>query len=75
MLAFCRCPLRHRFRFEGKQPTRVSVDVNGLHEKNDLVIVKSLSRFGRDAVEALTQIRRLKSMNIGVYIETAASTL
>ena len=36
----------------------------------DLIIVKSLSRFGRDTVETIKQIRRLKAMNIGVYIET-----
>ena len=32
--------------------------------------MKSLSRFGRDTVETIKQIRRLKHMNIGVYIET-----
>ena len=37
--------------------------------KVDLVLVKSLSRFGRDALETIRQIRRLKKMNIGVYIE------
>ena len=35
----------------------------------DLILVKSLSRFGRDALETIRQIRRLKKMNIGVYIE------
>ena len=39
-------------------------------KKIDLILVKSLSRFGRDTVEAIKQIRRLKHMNIGVYIET-----
>lgn len=39
-------------------------------KKIDLILVKSLSRFGRDAVETIKQIRRLKRMNIGVYIET-----
>lgn len=38
--------------------------------KIDLIIVKSLSRFGRDAKETIEQIRRLKRMNIGVYVET-----
>ena len=38
-------------------------------KKVDLVLVKSLSRFGRDALETIHQIRRLKNMNIGVYIE------
>lgn len=37
--------------------------------KVDLIPVKSLSRFGRDALETIRQIRRLKKMNIGVYIE------
>ena len=37
--------------------------------KVDLSLVKSLSRFGRDALETIRQIRRLKEMNIGVYIE------
>ena len=39
-------------------------------KKIDLILVKSLSRFGRDTVETIEQIRRLKRMNIGVYIET-----
>ena len=39
-------------------------------KKVDLILVKSLSRFGRDALETIYQIRRLKNMNIGVYIET-----
>ena len=37
--------------------------------KVDLILVKSLSRFGRDALETIRQIRRLKEMNIGVCIE------
>lgn len=37
--------------------------------KIDLILIKSLSRFGRDALETIRQIRRLKKMNIGVYIE------
>lgn len=37
--------------------------------KIDLILVKSLSRFGRDALETIRQIRRLKKMSIGVYIE------
>lgn len=37
--------------------------------KIDLILVKSLSRFGRDTLETVKQIRRLKRMNIGVYIE------
>ena len=39
-------------------------------KKIDLILVKSLSRFGRDTVETIKQIRRLKRMNIGVYIAT-----
>lgn len=35
----------------------------------DMVMVKSLSRFGRDIVESLTQIRKWKEMNIGLYAE------
>ena len=38
-------------------------------KKIDLILVKSLSRFSRDALETIHQIRRLKKMNIGVYIE------
>ena len=33
----------------------------------DFVLVKSLSRFGRDTVEILTQIRKWKQMNISLY--------
>ncbi len=36
--------------------------------KIDLILLKSLSRFGRDMVEVITQIRRVKKMNIGMYI-------
>ena len=39
------------------------------NKKIDLILVKSLSRFSRDALETIHQIRRLKKMNIGVYIE------
>lgn len=38
-------------------------------KKIDLILVKSLSRSGRDTEETIKQIRRLKRMNIGVYIE------
>ena len=41
-----------------------------MRKKLDLIIVKSLSRFGRDTVETIKQIRRLKQMDIGIYIET-----
>ena len=58
---------------------------SGLHTKNrpgyrkllrdcrrgkiDLILVKSLSRFRRDAREAIATIRKLKQMNVGIYIE------
>ena len=58
---------------------------SGLHTKNrpgyrkllrdcrrgkiDLILVKSLSRFGRDARESISTIRKLKQMNVGIYIE------
>ena len=58
---------------------------SGLHTKNrpgyrkllrdcrrgkiDLILVKSLSRFGRDAREAIATIRKMKQMNVGIYIE------
>lgn len=58
---------------------------SGLHTKNrpgyrkllrdcrkgkiDLILVKSLSRFGRDAQEAISTIRKLRQMNVGIYIE------
>lgn len=34
-----------------------------------MILVKSLSRFGRDAREAIATIRKLKQMNVGIYIE------
>lgn len=37
--------------------------------KGDFIIVKSLSRFGRDTLETIRQIRALKEMGIGIYIE------
>jgi len=37
--------------------------------KLDLILVKSLGRFGRDALETIKQVRRLKKMNIGIYVE------
>lgn len=35
----------------------------------DLVLIKSLIQFERDTVETLTQIRKWKQMNIGLYAE------
>lgn len=44
--------------------------------KVDLILVKSLSRFGRDALETIKQVRRLKEMDIGIYVEgSGLSTL
>lgn len=37
--------------------------------KVDLILVKSLSRFGRNALETIRQVRKLKRTNIGIYIE------
>lgn len=41
-------------------------------KKIDLILIKSLSRFGRDTAETIKQVRRLKCMNIVVYIETGS---
>lgn len=37
--------------------------------KIDMVLTKSISRFGRNTVDTLTAIRELKSKGIGVYFE------
>lgn len=37
--------------------------------KGDFIIVKSLSRFGRDTLETIRQTRALREMGIGIYIE------
>lgn len=37
--------------------------------KINLILVKSISRFGRDTLTIIKDIRRLKKMNIGVYFE------
>lgn len=37
--------------------------------KIDLILVKSISRFGRDTLTTIKDIRRLKQMNIGIYFE------
>ena len=39
------------------------------HGKIELILVKSISRFGRDTLITIKDIRRLKKMNIGVYFE------
>lgn len=38
--------------------------------KIDLVLVKSVSRFGRDALEVIRRVRKLKEMGIDVYFKT-----
>lgn len=38
--------------------------------KIDLILVKSVSRFGRDALEVIQRVRKLKEMGINVYFET-----
>ena len=40
------------------------------NKKVDLILVKSLSRFGWDVLETIRQVRKLKRMGIGIYIET-----
>lgn len=39
------------------------------HGKIDLILTKSISRFVRDTLTTIIDIRRLKKMNIGVYFE------
>ena len=39
------------------------------HGRIDLILTKSISRFGRDTLITIKDIRRLKKMNIGVYFE------
>ena len=53
-----------------KQPGYQQMMRDCRRKKIDLILVKSLSRFGRDTLETIKQIRRLRKMNIGVYIET-----
>ena len=45
------------------------------HDKIDLVLVKSISRFGRDTLTTIKDIRGLKKMNIGVYFEVGDTIL
>lgn len=35
----------------------------------DLIIVKSVSRFGRDALETIRQMRKLRNIGVGIYVE------
>ena len=64
-------PEKRRSCFDAKPRTTLlnSPRLYGQHKKapGNLILVKSLSRFGRDTVETIKQIRRLKRMNIGVY--------
>ena len=53
-----------------KQPGYQQMMRDCRRKKIDLILVKSLSRFGRDTLETIKQIRRLRKMNIGVYSET-----
>ena len=55
-----------------KRPGYQQLIKDCIRKKIDLIIVKSLSRFGGDTVETIKQIRRLKQMDIGVYIETGS---
>ena len=52
-----------------RKVTKIPETVQRTSAKEQQILVKSLSRFGRDALETIHQIRRLKKMNIGVYIE------
>ena len=63
----------------------VELEASGLHAKNhtgyrrlmkdcrrenvDLILVKSFSCLGIDARVAIAVIRKLKQMNVGIYIE------
>ena len=42
---------------------------NALDGKIDLIITKSLSRFARNTVDALTTIRKLKAANVGIFFQ------
>lgn len=42
---------------------------DGRKHRFDLVLIKSLSRLGRDTLEVITLIRRWRNMGIGVYSE------
>ena len=39
----------------------------------DIILVKSLSRFGRDTLEALSTIKSLKKMNVALLSEVEHS--
>lgn len=42
---------------------------DALEGKIDLIITKSLSRFARNTVDALTTIRKLKAANVGIFFQ------
>ena len=42
---------------------------DALEGKIDLIITKSISRFARNTVDALVNIRKLKESNVEVYFE------
>ena len=42
---------------------------DALDGKIDLIITKSLSRFARNTVDALTTIRKLKAANVGIFFQ------
>ena len=43
--------------------------------KIDMVITKSISRFARNTVDSLTNIRKLKEKNIAVFMKKRGLTL
>lgn len=42
---------------------------DALEGKIDLVLTKSLSRFARNTVDSLTNIRKLKAAGVAIYFE------
>ena len=42
---------------------------DGIHRKYDLLLAKSISRVGRNTVDLLTSIRKLKDVGVAVYFE------
>lgn len=42
---------------------------DALDDKIDLIVTKSLSRFARNTVDALSTIRKLKAANVGVFFQ------
>ena len=70
ILEVCRCVCGQYLWALCEESARIPKDAERLLEsKIDLILVKSLSCFGRDEKETMTTIRRLKQMGIGVYIE------